>query len=210
LHGRFYGLGGAEARARAQELLEFLQLDQRARSMVRELSGGMRRRLVIARALMGRPRLVVLDEPTTGLDPQARLLVWAKLRELRSAGVTILITTHYMDEAERLADHLAIIDHGHVLEAGTPDEVIGRVVPGTCLEGLDLSDALAPRLAEVAEAAPGTRTERRGDSLVVFTPAPEAVLAAWRAAGLEPTRLVRRPPNLEDVFLTLAGRDLRE
>lgn len=210
LHGRFYGLGAAEARARALELLTFLQLEQRQGEQVRALSGGMRRRLVIARALMGRPRLLVLDEPTTGLDPQARLLVWAKLRELRAQGVTILITTHYMDEAERLADRLAVVDHGTVLERGTPREVIDRVVGPDCIECLDVpQDQVAPLMAAAA-AVPLTRAERQGDGLVVFGPDAGSVLDAWRDRGILPTRYVRRPSGLEEVFLSLTGRDLRE
>ena len=210
LHGRFYGIGAAEARERALDLLAFLQLEQRAHDMVRELSGGMRRRLVIARALMGRPRLLVLDEPTTGLDPQARLLVWAKLRELRGAGVTILITTHYMDEAERLADRLAIMDHGRILEHGTPASLIERVVGPDCVECVGVGDEQAERLRRVAEERPGTRSERQGDAVVVFGPDADGVLAAWREAGLMPARYIRRPSSLEDVFLSLTGRDLRE
>ena len=210
IHGRFYGINAVEARARAHELLTFLQLDQRAGDMVRELSGGMRRRLVIARALMGRPRLLVLDEPTTGLDPQARLLVWAKLRELRAAGVTILITTHYMDEAERLADRLAVIDHGRILESGTPQDVIERVVGPSCVECLGVADERAKRLCELADRLPGARSERQGDSVVVFAPDADAVLDLWREAGIEPERFIRRPAGLEDVFLSLTGRDLRE
>lgn len=210
LHGRFYGLDRVEARTRALELLAFLQLDQRQSEQVRALSGGMRRRLVIARALMGKPDLLVLDEPTTGLDPQARLLVWAKLRELRAAGVTILITTHYMDEAERLADRLAIIDHGTVLERGTPADVIDRVVGPDCVECLGIADGEASLLLDLAQAVPGTRTERQGDAVVVYGPDAGAVLDAWRQAGHEPDRYIRRPSGLEDVFLSLTGRDLRE
>lgn len=210
LHGRFYGLAFGEARERARELLTFLQLEQRADAPVRTLSGGMRRRLVIARALMGRPRLLVLDEPTTGLDPQARLLVWAKLRELRAAGVTIVITTHYMDEAERLADRLAIVDHGRILERGSPREVIERVVGTECIECLGVDDATAARLEATAAAVAGTRAERQGDGLLVFGPHAAGVLNAWREAGIEPERYVRRPSGLEDVFLSLTGRDLRE
>lgn len=210
LHGRFYGLDGAEARRRAVELLTFLQLDQRQSEQVRALSGGMRRRLVIARALMGKPELLILDEPTTGLDPQARLLVWAKLRELRSQGVTILITTHYMDEAERLADRLAIVDHGTVLERGTPRDVIDRVVGPDCIECLGVSDEEAQVFLSLAQSIPGTRTEQQGDAVVVYGPDAGAVLDVWRRAGREPARYIRRPSGLEDVFLSLTGRDLRE
>lgn len=210
LHGRFYGLSASEARERALGLLAFLQLDQRQGEQVRALSGGMRRRLVVARALMGRPELLVLDEPTTGLDPQARLLVWAKLRELRSSGVTILMTTHYMDEAERLADRLAIVDHGIVLERGTPSELIDRVVGPDCLECLGVPDEEARVLMDLAESIPGTRAERQGDAVVVYGPDAGYVLEAWREAHREPARYVRRPSGLEDVFLSLTGRDLRE
>ena len=126
VHGSFHGLRGRPLRARADELLAFAQLADRAGAAVRELSGGMRRRLLIARALVNRPELVVLDEPTTGLDPQARLAVWAALGELRERGVTLVLTTHYMEEAARLCDRLVIMDAGRIVAEGAPDDLTER------------------------------------------------------------------------------------
>lgn len=209
LHGRFYGLDFREARQRANELLAFMQLDSKANEQVRALSGGMRRRLVIARALMGSPRLLILDEPTTGLDPQARILVWAKVRELRAQGVTILLTTHYMDEAERLADHLVVIDHGSVLERGTPRELINRVVGHDCLEIPDDSEAT---ILDLQESIGKDRlwVDRQGDQLLVFSDHMDDIVRVLSDCHLMPNQYYRRRASLEDVFLRLTGRDLRE
>lgn len=209
MQGRFYGQSAAEARARAIDLLTWMQLDSKRGAQVRDLSGGMRRRLVIARALMGQPRLLVLDEPTTGLDPQARQLVWAKIRELGSEGVTVLLTTHYMDEAERLADRLVIMDHGEVLERGTPRDVIERVVGHECLEFDGLDPRIARRMAAEAAEAGRRHDEWRGDTWVVFADDVDALLRRWQKTGDIP-HFYRRRAGLEDVFLRLTGRDLRE
>lgn len=208
IQGRFYGLSAGEARARAEELLVWMQLQTKTNDQVRALSGGMRRRLVIARALMARPRLLVLDEPTTGLDPQARQLVWAKVRELKSQGVTVLLTTHYMDEAERLADRLVIMDHGNILEEGTPFEVIERVVGTECLEFFSITADDQTRLA--ASLDDQVFAEWQGDSWAVFGRDLDRLIGRWEADGRPIPRFYRRRAGLEDVFLRLTGRDLRE
>jgi lipooligosaccharide transport system ATP-binding protein len=205
LHGMFYGLGVREARRRSDELLEFMQLEGKRRQRVRELSGGMRRRLVIARGLIGRPDLLVLDEPTTGLDPQARILVWGRLRELVQGGVTLIVTTHYMEEAARLADRLVVMDHGEILDQGRPQDLVERVAGTEAVDvwGLDAA-AVA---AAVGEAG---RVESRGDGLAVLTRDSQAVLERLSQAPRRPERLQVRPASLEDVFLLLTGKELRE
>jgi lipooligosaccharide transport system ATP-binding protein len=204
--GRYFGLPAAERRRRATDLLEFLQLADRRDEHIRNLSGGMRRRLTLARALMSNPELLILDEPTTGLDPQARHVVWQKLRALKRAGVTMLLTTHYMEEAERLCDRLLIMDHGQVLARGTPagliEEHIGREViecfPGRGAEG--------PALRALVEAA--EHVERAGDEVYAFFRDSQAAHAVL--PHLAEVDFVHRRATLEDVFLRLTGRELRE
>ncbi len=210
IQGRFYGQSAGEARERAQELLVWMQLESKAKAQVRDLSGGMRRRLVIARALMGKPRLLVLDEPTTGLDPQARQLVWAKVRELKSQGVTVFLTTHYMDEAERLCDRLVIMDHGGILEEGPPDEVIARVVGEECLELSGISEDQQVQLARHLGEAEVTFSEWQGEIWAVFGSQLDRLLQRWQTLESALPRFYRRRASLEDVFLRLTGRDLRE
>lgn len=209
IHGRFYGLGSREARIRSNELLEFMQISDRAQEQVRSLSGGMRRRLVIARALMGTPRILILDEPTTGLDPQARLLVWAKIRELRDQGVTILLTTHYMEEAERLADHLVVIDRGTILDRGTPQELIRRVVGEDFLELPDLSAGVIGRIQAMLEGVGGWM-DHQAQTLLVYGDNMDDVIDVLTREHLLPRTYYRRRASLEDVFLKLTGRELRE
>ena len=205
LHGRFYGLSGREARERGQELLTFMQLYAKRQNRVKELSGGMRRRLVIARGLIGRPRLLVLDEPTTGLDPQARLLVWTRLNELRQSGVTLIVTTHYMEEAARLADHIVVMDHGRILEAGSPADLVERIAGREAVEVWGLEETVvAEQIGNLG------RVQARGDSLAVLTDSAEAVVSRLLAGALKPERMQVRPASLEDVFLLLTGKDLRE
>ncbi len=210
IHGRFYGLSPEVATLRAAELLAFMQLEGKTHEQVRSLSGGMRRRLVIARALMGKPRLLVLDEPTTGLDPQARILVWRKLRELKAEGVTVLLTTHYMDEAQRLCDRLVIIDHGRILESGRPRELILRLVGAECLECPDIAPALVDGLMATLRPEDQAWHEWQSDSWVLFSPNLSSILDRWAAADLAPPLSYRRPTGLEDVFLRLTGRELRD
>ena len=198
VYGRYFGLAAATVAARLKELLAFMQLTDRAGARVMQLSGGMKRRLVIARALIGEPELVVLDEPTTGLDPQARVLIWARLQELKRRGVTLLLTTHYMDEAQRLCDRIIVIDHGKILDEGTPLELIDRHVRGHVFE---VRKPLPPALTDGA-----LDREDIGDAVLFYVKAPEEITGALAGDVV----YLHRPANLEDVFLRLTGRKLRE
>ncbi len=203
---RYFGLPRAEARARADELLRFFQLDEKRDQKVEFLSGGMKRRLLTARALIARPELVILDEPTTGLDPAARHVLWEKLRQLKREGATLLLTTHYMDEAERLCDRLVVMDKGKIIAEGAPADLVKQ---HTSREVLEL-EVLPERQEEVAKAlgADGERVERLPDMVLCYTEDGEATLHRVRAGGvpLESARL--RRATLEDVFLKLTGRRL--
>ena len=205
VYGRYFGIPGKEIRARAEALLELVQLGDRKKSAVAELSGGMKRRLILARALLNDPRVLVLDEPTTGLDPQARHSIWTRIRALRATGVTVLLTTHYMEEAAQLCDRVIVIDNGTILLEGSPDELIEREVGRTVVEAWNFTEAFASFLRSL----PG-RVELVGDRLY-FYPSdgerPVERLLDERFAGQE--RLIRRA-TLEDVFLKLTGRALRD
>jgi lipooligosaccharide transport system ATP-binding protein len=206
IHGRYHGLSARVARERAAELLAFAGLEAKARLEVRALSGGMKRRLTLARGLVSRPELVILDEPTTGLDPQVRLTLWDRMDELRSAGTTLLMSTHYMDEAERLCDRLLIMDRGRIVADGTPRGLIGGALPPYVVEarlgGGD--DAPFRRLADAA----GGAWSRSGDRVSVFVGDGRAALTRLMDEGVDPERAFVRPSNLEDLFLRLTGRDL--
>jgi len=203
-YGRFFGLDDATLRPRIAELLELVELSDRATTRIDTLSGGMRRRLTIARALINDPELIILDEPTTGLDPQVRHLIWARLRELLGRGKTLLLTTHYMEEAERLCDDLLIMDRGTVLERGSPRALVRRHVPGDVVEVRQPPDGLADELA----AEHGTTVEPVGESLYVYTSAAQALVERLEAQG--GITYLHRPACLEDVFLRLTGRELHE
>jgi len=209
VYARYFAMPRAEARAHAEELLRFMQLEGRSGAAVRELSGGMRRRLVIARALMHHPDILVLDEPTTGLDPQARLLVWGAVQRLKAQGVTVVLTTHYMDEAERLADRLVVMDHGRILREDSPRPLIESTVGREAVEiwGREGEDDGAFVAAAGQELV---LHDRHGDVLVLYSRESGRIGKALAAAGLAPARMLVRPTNLEDVFLTLTGRELRE
>ena len=196
LFGRYFGLTSAEIEERVPQLLQFMQLESRENASVMQLSGGMKRRLVVARALIGNPDLVILDEPTTGLDPQARVMIWRQLHALEKQGKTLLLTTHYMDEAERLCDSIVLIDDGRVLDQGTPRELIERHVEGHVLE------VQKP----VPRDLPVSQTEDLGDSVLLFVADVRPVVEALP----EDATYTHRPANLEDVFLRLTGRQLRE
>ena len=202
MYGRYFGLSRTEARRRAGDLLGFVQLGGRADARVDDLSGGMKRRLTIARALVNEPDLVLLDEPTTGLDPQARHLVWERLHRLKSEGRTLLITTHYMDEAEQLCDRLVIMDRSRIVAAGSPRALIDAHVTREVLEvrGVDEHD-----LTDL-----GARTERVSDRVLLYTDDADAAAAALHDRGTQPGSLLVRRASLEDVFLTLTGRTLEE
>ena len=205
IHAGYFGLGGTAMRQRAAELLAFMELEGREKSQVRELSGGMQRRLLIARGLVNEPELMILDEPTTGLDPQARLVVWQRLSELRERGVTIVLTTHYMEEASRLCDRLVVMDGGRVVERGTPRDLIRRHAGEQVVEVRWPSAAEEPALG----LTPVRRVDRHGDRLLVFTDDPAAALAGL-GGRVPPEAIVVRPATLEDVFIHLTGRELQE
>jgi lipooligosaccharide transport system ATP-binding protein len=202
----YHGLRRRVARARCAELLDFVQLGDRAGARTDELSGGMRRRLLIARALVADPELVILDEPTTGLDPQARHLVWERLRSLKRAGKTLIVTTHYMDEAQRLCDQLAVVDHGRVIARGAPNDLIRVHVSPRVVE------VHAPEIAaEAIAAAAGSDVrdlEVVGDRILVYTDDGEGVVGRLGRATSHPVLL--RDATLEDVFLRLTGHALVE
>jgi lipooligosaccharide transport system ATP-binding protein len=209
VYARYFDLSWAEARRRADELLAFAELEARADDRVSRLSGGMQRRLMIARALVASPRLLVLDEPTTGLDPQARHAVWEKLRQLKRAGVTQVLTTHYMEEAEQLCDRVAIIDHGRIVAEGPPRELVERYVGREVVELQVDGDSTAGRVAErVAPLAEGC--EVAGGRVFLHTRDGEELVHRVRALQLPVEAVVLRRATLEDVFLRLTGRRLRE
>jgi lipooligosaccharide transport system ATP-binding protein len=208
VYGRYFGLPGRVVAKRADELLAFAQLEEKGRAKVDSLSGGMKRRLTIARALINDPRVLLLDEPTTGLDPQARHILWDRLFRLKEQGTTLLLTTHYMDEAEQLCDRLVVVDHGAIMAEGTPAELIRRYSSREVLEvrfGSDRNSEVAERLSGI-----GDRMEVLPDRILVYSEDGEAELVRITEAGLHPiTSLVRRS-SLEDVFLRLTGRSLIE
>lgn len=208
MYARYFRIDRRTARSRATELLEFVQLTEKAASTVEELSGGMRRRLTIARALINEPSLMLLDEPTTGLDPQARHLLWDRLYRLKQRGVTLVITTHYMEEAEQLCDRLVIMDKAKIVAVGAPRELIARHVTPEVLE-LRVDEqtraAFDGRLEGIAD-----RVERLPDRLLLYTSHGERLLSALELQGIHPESALLRRATLEDVFLTLTGRSLVE
>ena len=210
VYARYFDIPRATAAARIDEGLDLMQLHDRAGAPIRQLSGGLRRRLVIARALVNEPRILILDEPTIGLDPQARHLVWRKLRQLRGRGITILLTTHYMDEAEHLCDRLVIMDHGHILDEGAPRDLVARHVGRDALE-LRLQPGEQQRVLDHLRPAlrDGVRCEQVEDALYVLG-LNEQQQQALRALVGDPDRVLSRPANLEDVFLTLTGQALED
>jgi len=208
VYGRYFGIPLSVLRTRADALLEFAQLSDRAKSRVDDLSGGMKRRLTIARALVNEPRILLLDEPTTGLDPQARHILWDRLFRLKEQGTTLVLTTHYMDEAEQLCDRIVVVDHGRIMAEGTPASLIREYSTREVLELRFGSDKNAD--AAIALEGIGERVEVLPDRVLVFSDDGEAALHAATARGIEPiTSLVRRS-SLEDVFLRLTGRSLVE
>ena len=208
VYGRYFGLPRALVAERADELLEFAQLGDRAKAKVDDLSGGMKRRLTIARALINEPRILLLDEPTTGLDPQARHILWDRLFRLKERGTTLLLTTHYMDEAEQLCDRLVVVDKGRIMAEGSPASLIREYSTREVLEVRFGSEKNAD--AALTLAGIGERTEVLPDRVLIYADDGEAALVELTARGLQPvTSLVRRS-SLEDVFLRLTGRSLVE
>lgn len=208
LYGRYFGLSSKVIRGKIDELLEFAQLHEKKDAKVESLSGGMKRRLTIARALVSDPEILMLDEPTTGLDPQARHILWDRLFRLKERGVTLVITTHFMDEAEQLCERLVIMDQGKIMAEGSPFELIKAYSSREVLElrfGTDRNEEIATRLTGFCD-----RLEVLPDRVLLYAEDAEAVLESVVGSGLHPrTSLVRRS-SLEDVFLRLTGRSLVE
>ncbi|MBX3093677.1 MAG: ABC transporter ATP-binding protein [Cryobacterium sp.] len=208
VYGRYFGLSRSYLGPKADELLEFAQLTEKAKARVDDLSGGMKRRLTIARALINNPRILLLDEPTTGLDPQARHILWDRLFRLKEQGTTLVLTTHYMDEAEQLCDRLVVVDKGTIMAEGSPASLIRQYSTREVLElrfGSENNAAVAKRLKGI-----GDRIEELPDRILVYADNGEHELARVTELGLNPvTSLVRRS-SLEDVFLRLTGRSLIE
>ena len=206
VYARYFGIPRRVARERAAELLDFVQLAERANDKVEPLSGGMKRRLTIARALVNNPEIVLLDEPTTGLDPQARHLVWDRLFRLKQRGVTLVLTTHYMDEAEQLCDRLVVMDAGKIVAEGSPRQLIERYSTREVLEvrfGAEPLDSFASKLVGVGE-----RVEVLPDRLLIYSRDGDAASSEVHARQLTPSSMLVRRSTLEDVFLHLTGRTL--
>jgi lipooligosaccharide transport system ATP-binding protein len=206
VYGRYFGLRRDVVRERADRLLDFVQLADRADDVVERLSGGMKRRLTIARSLVNEPSLLLLDEPTTGLDPQARHVVWERLFRLKQQGVTLVLTTHYMDEAEQLCDRLVVMDHGRIAAEGSPRELIAAWSTREVLElRFDVEDLAA--MAEKLQGMPA-RVDVLPDRLLLYVDNGDAALAQVHQRGVEPSSALVRRSTLEDVFLRLTGRTL--
>jgi lipooligosaccharide transport system ATP-binding protein len=206
IYGRYFGIPRREVRERAEELLDFVQLTEKAGSKVEDLSGGMKRRLTIARSLINRPDILLLDEPTTGLDPQARHVLWDRLFRLKQQGVTLVITTHYMDEAEQLCDRLVVMDRGLIAAEGSPLDLIKQYSTREVAElrfPVGDHDATAEKVADLGE-----RVEVLPDRILVYSDDGEHVLEQVYARGLHPIATLVRRSTLEDVFLRLTGRTL--
>ena len=207
VYGRYFGLPRKVINERTDQLLDFVQLTERAGDQVDPLSGGMKRRLTIARSLINDPDILILDEPTTGLDQQARHVVWDRLFTLKQRGVTLILTTHYMDEAEQLCDRLVVMDHGRIAAEGTPRELIARYSTPEVLELRFAPGQQEEWVAKIKDLAP-ERMEVTADRMLLYAADGDEFLERVRAAGIEPlTELVRRS-SLEDVFLHLTGRTL--
>jgi lipooligosaccharide transport system ATP-binding protein len=209
IYGRYFGLSRADVRNRAKELLDFVQLGERAKSKVEPLSGGMKRRLTIARALVNDPELLLLDEPTTGLDPQARHLVWDRLFRLKQRGATLVLTTHYMDEAEQLCDRLVIMDGGKIKEEGSPLDLIRRFSSREVVELRFGTEIEPPTVEAGAFGGLVDRVEPLPDRVLLYTADGDALVPLAHEA-LKPLSVLVRRSTLEDVFLRLTGRTLVE
>lgn len=204
IYGRYFGLGGEEFRSWALELLELMQLQDRRDTIITHLSGGMKRRLIIARALLNQPEMVILDEPTTGLDPQVRHLIWDRLLELRSRGITFLLTTHYMDEAQSLCDRLLIMDEGKTVVTGRPLDLVRSHVGEYALELV-----AGPEIErEIKQKHPELESQRTGQRLYLYASGTEVLATLVAEYSEQQSRL--RPASVEDVFLKLTGREIRE
>ena len=205
VYGRFFGLSSSVLQSRIPELLAFSSLQDKANSKISELSGGMKRRLTLARALINKPKLLILDEPTTGLDPQARQAIWQKLRELKKQGLTLILTTHYMEEAERLCDRVIVMNHGEIKADAPPKKLIRKEIEAHVLEVHAAEDDLLSRIKQDTSVA---RFEKSGD--IHFFYGEKLTQALDMLEQSSHDDYLFRPANLEDVFIKLTGRDLRE
>ena len=205
VYARYFDISEEKAKTKAEELLKFMQLEDKRDVIITSLSGGMRRRLILARALMNEPQILVLDEPTTGLDPQARHLIWMKIGNLQKQGVTVILTTHYMDEAVQLCDRIIIMDHGKIIEKGSPIELIKKHVGREVLEVFNNEEAMV----FLKQCFPNARIDVVGNKIQVFAKKPRGVLAKMLEEASFRGALIR-DSNLEDVFLKLAGRGLKD
>ncbi|MCB1247237.1 MAG: ATP-binding cassette domain-containing protein [Acidimicrobiia bacterium] len=206
MYGRYFDLSRPVLRDRIAELLEFVQLTDKKDAKVSALSGGMKRRVVIARGLINEPDLYILDEPTTGLDPQARHVLWDRLYRLKQRGVTLIITTHYMDEAEQLCDRLVVMDGGRIVAEGSPRQLIAEHTPRDVVElrfPVGVLETIEDRIAELSD-----QTEILADRALVYTDDAEKTIAIVTDRGMEPETVLARRSTLEDVFLRLTGRTL--
>ncbi|WP_136417856.1 ATP-binding cassette domain-containing protein [Herbaspirillum sp. ST 5-3] len=203
--GRYFGMSDDEIAARIPKLLEFANLTAKKDANIGELSGGMKRRLTLARALINDPDLIFMDEPTTGLDPQARHMIWDRLKTLLAEGKTIVLTTHFMDEAERLCDRLAVIDHGQMIAEGSPRDLIGQHIEAEVVEVYG-DNARAWGDAEGREKS--ARIEVSGETVFCYTNDAQPLLASLHS--MQGVRYLHRPANLEDLFLKLTGREMRD
>lgn len=208
IYGRYFDLSYRESRTRAKELLDFVQLTERAQDAVEPLSGGMKRRLVIARGLINQPDLLLLDEPTTGLDPQARHLLWDRLYRLKQQGVSLILTTHYMDEAEQLCDRLVVMDKARIVADGSPRGLIDQYATREVLELRFRPEDQAAAEAQLGGLA--ERIERLPDRYLLYTTDGDAAAVEVHERGLRPDQVLVRRSTLEDVFLRLTGRTLIE
>jgi lipooligosaccharide transport system ATP-binding protein len=205
VYGRYFGIARAEIDARIPDLLAFAGLTGRAEARIQSLSGGMKRRLTLARALVNDPEIIFMDEPTTGLDPQARHLIWERMKSMLAEGRTILLTTHFMDEAERLCSRLAIMDTGRIIAEGTPRQLIERHIEPQVLEVY--GDGMEAWVGAHAQAL-SSRVEKTGETAFCYAAEAAPLLASLE--GHPALRYLHRPANLEDVFVKLTGRELRE
>jgi lipooligosaccharide transport system ATP-binding protein len=205
-YAAFFDIPRDAARTKADALLRTLSLEGKHEARIKDLSGGMQRRLVIAKALLNDPELLVLDEPTTGLDPQARLMVWEMLSSLRARGLTLVLTTHDMDEAARLCDRLAIMDEGRIFAEGTPHDLIAQYAARDVLELAGGDEIPEDGVLETLI----VRREYHGTTTYLYSDDNRTLLHALAARGIDPARHVARPATLEDVFLNITGRDLAE
>lgn len=206
VYGRYFGLSKAQVRRRAADLLDFAQLTERATSKVEPLSGGMKRRLTIARSLVNDPEILLLDEPTTGLDPQARHVLWDRLFRLKRSGVTLVLTTHYMDEAEQLCDRLVVMDRGRIVAEGSPRDLIDTYSTREVVELRFAEDDLSQYACGLDGI--GERVEVLPDRILLYTAQGDEAISEVRRRGIEPLTALARRAGLEDVFLHLTGRSL--